>query len=153
MPAMDVIDRIIGADKLIAVFGYWPSFHDAQVLWLKLDRRPTGEGYGPTLEALVYTFEITSDLGPNGYYVLRHRVLVHLRFCDVVELHLEGFNHQNALFGLSILDLRERQLEHIRFQVRFDSAAYGMDARFQCYAIEVVSVTPCGSDGEAAGDV
>ncbi|HJT75571.1 MAG TPA: Imm50 family immunity protein [Gemmataceae bacterium] len=144
---MDVIERIGGAEKLVAVFGYWPSFHDAEVLWSHLDRQPHGEGYGPTLEALVHVFEITSEVGPDGCYVLRHHVLVHFRFLDVVELRLEGFNHQNALFGLGIADLRERQWEYIQFEVRFDSAN-GVDALFRCHAIEVVSVTPCSKAGK-----
>jgi hypothetical protein len=144
---MDITERIAGSDKLVAVFGYWPSFHDAEVLSMKLDRQPGGDGYGPTLEAIVHTFEITNEVGPDGCYVVRHHVLVHLRFHDVVELRLEGFNNQNALFGLRFSDLRERQWEQIKFEVRFDSA-HGVDASFQCHAVEVVSVTPYNTHGE-----
>lgn len=146
---MNGTDSILGAEKLVSIFGYWPSFHDAEVVWMKLDRRPHAEGYGPTLEALVHTFEITSEVGSNGSYVLRHHVLIHLRFSDVVELRLEGFNFQNALMGLTFAGLRERQWEHIHFQVRFDSS-HGVDASFQCHAVEVLSVTPCNSSGEPA---
>jgi hypothetical protein len=142
------VDRIAGAEQLVALFGYWPSFHDAEVLWLRLDRRAHGDGYyGPTLEALIHTFEITSQVGADGCYVLRHRVLVHLRFREVVELRLEGFNHQNALMGLALTDLRERQMERVRWAARFHSA-HGVDASFQCYAAEVVSVVPCNKGGE-----
>jgi hypothetical protein len=140
---MEETDRIAGAEQVVPVFGYWPSFHDVEVLWLRLDRRAHGDGcYGPTLEALVHVFEITSEVGADGCYVLRHHVLVHLRFRDVVELRLDGFNHQNALMGLTLTDLRDRQLEHVLWEVRFDSA-YGLDASFQCYDVEVVSVVPC----------
>jgi hypothetical protein len=139
---MSDIERITGSAQLVAVFGYWPSFHDAEVLWMHLDRRSHGEGSGPTLEALLHVFEITQEVGPDGCYILRHHVLVHLRFQDVVELRLEGFNHQNALMGLTLTDLRSRQWQHILFEVRFDSSC-GMDASFQCHAVEVVSVVPC----------
>jgi hypothetical protein len=142
------VPSIAGAEQLVAVFGYWPSFHDAEVLWLWLDRRAHGDGcYGPTLEALVRAFEMTSEVGADGYYVLRHHVLVHLRFLDVVELRLDGFNYQNALMGLTFADLRDRQMERVRWAVRFDSA-FGLDASFQCYAAEVVSVVPCSKAGE-----
>jgi hypothetical protein len=144
---MAVTDRILGAETLIAVFGYWPSFHDAEVIWINLDRRPSENGFGPMLEAMIHTFEITSEVGADGCYVLRHHVLVHLRFHDVVELQLEGFNHQNVLYGLGISDLTERQLETIRFGVEFESS-YGVDASFQCRAIEVVSVILCSKEGE-----
>src|SRR5262252_5018393 len=101
---MDAVDRIPGADKLIAVFGYWPSFHDAEVHSMNLDRRPQADGYGPTLEAMIHAFEMNSEVGADGCYVLRHHVLVHFRFHDVVELQLEAFNCQNVLYGLHISD-------------------------------------------------
>jgi hypothetical protein len=63
---MDVAARIAGAEKLITVFGYWPSFHDAEVLWIELRRRPCGEGYGPTLEALGSVDIAVFNLGGSG---------------------------------------------------------------------------------------
>ena len=144
---MDITDRILGAESLIAVFGYWPSFHDAEVTWMKLNRRPSGEGYGPTLDAMVHAFEATSEVGADGCHVLRHHVLVHFRFFDVVELQLEAFNHQNVLYGLEITNLHERQLENFKFGVRFEPS-YGVDASFQCRSVEVVAVVPCSKEGE-----
>jgi hypothetical protein len=141
-----VVDRISGGEKLVAIFGYWPSFHDAEVIWLKLDRRLDDNGLSPTLETQIHAFETSKQVDEKGFYVLRHHVLVHLRFQDVVDLSLEGFNHQNALFGIEISDLTERQWEHIFFQVRFDSS-HGMGASFQCHAIEVVEVAPCDEKG------
>jgi hypothetical protein len=145
---MVATEDILGNEKLTAVFGYWPSFHDAEVLWLRLDRQGVGDGRGPTLEAVIHAFEITPEVGPDGYYVLRHHVLVHLRFHDVVELRLDGFNQQNALFGLSITDLTQREWEHVRFEVSFDSS-FGVGAAFQCHEIEVVTVTACDKNGVA----
>ena len=141
-----VVDRISEAEKLVAVFGYWPSFHDAEVISLKLDRRPNEKGFSPALETQIHTFEPTNEVDEHGYYVLQHNVLVSLRFLDVEELRLDDFNHQNVLFGLEISDLREGQSENIFFQVRFD-ASFGMGASFQCRAIEVVEVTPCNEKG------
>jgi len=143
---MDGIERIAGAEDLVAIFGYWPSFHDAEVLWVRFDRRPFGDGQ-PTLEALVHAFEITSEVSADGYYVLRHHVLVHLRFRDVVELRLVGFNHQNALMGLILTDLRDRQMERVLWEVKFDSA-FGVNSTFQCHSVEVFSVVPCNKAGE-----
>ena len=145
---MEDIGPIDGAEQLVAVFGYWPTFHDAEVLWLRLDRGSAGEGsFGPTLDALVHVFEITPEVGSDGYYVQRHHMLAHLRFHEVVELRLDGFNHQNALSGIDFTDLRDWQLERVKWAVRFDSA-FGADASFQCRAVEVVSVVPCSKAGE-----
>src|SRR4051812_30983612 len=96
-----ITDHVAGAEKPIAVFGRWPSFHDAEVLRLSLDRRsPTGE-CEPTLDAIVHTWEMTSEIDPAGHYMMRNHVLVHLRFLGIDELKLDGFNAQNVLFALT----------------------------------------------------
>ena len=53
-------------DSVTRIFGYWPSFHDAEVLWIELRRRPCGEGYGPTLEALGSVDIAVFNLGGSG---------------------------------------------------------------------------------------
>lgn len=139
---MNAVERIRGAEKLTTVFGYWPSFHDAEVLSLHLDRRPQGEGNrGPTLEVLVHAFEMTSEVDTKGFYVARHNVLVHFRFVEVVELRLDDFNEQNALWGLSLIDLSGRQMERVKWAVAFESS-HGLGARFECLSVEIVSVSP-----------
>ena len=142
-------DHILGAQELIAAFGYWPSFHDAEVHWIHVDRQACPKRFGPTLEAMIHTFEITKDVDADGNLVLRHHVLDHFRFHDVVEMIIEEFNHQNVLNGLRIVDLSEQQLEDIRFGVSFDSS-FGVNASFKCRAIEIVSVEPCNKAGEPA---
>jgi hypothetical protein len=137
---MDSFDRIEGAEKLIGVFGYWHSFHDAEVLWMRLDRRPTCDGcYGPSLETLIHA----SDL--------RNHALVHFRFHDVKGITLDGFNQQNMLHGLSISDIRGHQLERIRFEVGFCSW-FGVNASLQCYHVEIVDVIPCTQDAAPLSD-
>ena len=132
-------------ERLTSIFGRWPSFHDAEVIWLRLDRRATSLGKGPTVETLIHTFEMTSEVDAAGFYGLRNHVLVHLRFSRVVESILDGFNHQNALLGIRIKDIRPRQMEHLNFEVNIDPA-FGLEASFQCQGIEVLDVTPCDSD-------
>lgn len=139
---MKDINRIPGAEQLVAIFGYWPSFHDAEVLWLQLDRQSLKKGrYGPTLEILVHTFEITNEIGADSSYLLRHHVLVHFRFNDVASLQLDGFNPQDPIMGLILIDLQDRQMERVKWNVRFDEVS------FQCFGIEVVSVLPCDRNG------
>ena len=144
---MDVVELIGDSDKVVAVFGCWPSFHDAEVLWMKLDRRPVPGGIGPTLDTGIHAFEMTSELNPEGYYVLRNHVLVHMRFRDVVGLRLDGFNFQNVLCVLEISKLSKPSDEGSKFDVEFGST-YGVQATFQCGGIRVVAVTPCNASGE-----
>ena len=143
---------IKNSEHLTAIFRRWPSFHDAEVIWLRFDRRPTSLGDGPTVETLIHAFEMTKEVDASGYYVLKNHVLVHLRFSRVREATMDGFNHQNVLLGLNITDVKDRQMEQINYEVRFDPA-FGLQAGFLCKDIEVVSVTPWDSDvtGERGG--
>jgi len=76
-----------GSERLTSVFGCWPSFHDAEIIWMRLHRgdRRSEEGVaGPSMEMEVHTFEITNEVAPTGLLVLKHHVLVHFRFVDIV---------------------------------------------------------------------
>jgi len=64
-----------------------------------------------------------------------------IAFREVVQLQLEAFGAQNVLWGLHIVDIRDRQLERQHFEVRF-AGGHGLESRFQCRAVEVLSVTP-----------
>ena len=63
-------------------FGYWPSFHDAEILHVRFER--TGPD-APFMECDIHVFEMTSQVGADGHYVLRNHTLATLRFC--VRLH------------------------------------------------------------------
>ncbi len=74
---MTVFEHIVGADRLASRFGGWPSFHDAEVVRLMLDRNGAN---GPTAEMLVHktvegerAFRVTLDpsygLGARWYAV------------------------------------------------------------------------------------
>jgi len=137
-----------GAELLVSVFGYWPSFHDAEVLRFSLDRGKNYDAGGPIVDCTVYVFEMTSEVSPEGYYVCRKHSLVTFRFMEVFGIELSDFDQQNALWALEIVNIAERQLERVKFNVKF-AASWGMDATFQCFAVELLSVEPCDEDGNA----
>lgn len=140
--------NIPGSELLTSVFGYWPTFHDAEVVRLELVRvEPYGAG--PDLLADVHAFEITNEVDAKGHFVLRHDVLVSFRFRGVDQLRLEDWNNQNAIFGLGIEDIRSRQLDVLKFEVRFDGS-FGVQARFLCRSVEIESVKPFGPQDQRA---
>jgi hypothetical protein len=125
--------------RLTEVFGRWPSFHDAEVLRVRMEALP--DRRLARLEADFHVFEITDELTPTGHYALRHHTLVTLRFDGIDELALECFGDQNVLFGLRLEDITDRQLEWFRWSVAFD-ASVGLNATFLCAEIAVISVEP-----------
>jgi Immunity protein 50 len=89
------ISEIQGAAELEEWFGYWPSFHDAEIVGLHLNREESSS-------LRVHTWEMTKEIDDKGYYVLAKHILVEFIFEAVSGLSLNGFNDQNVIFGLAI---------------------------------------------------
>jgi len=151
---MQPIESLIpGSEKLLAIFGRWPSFHDAEVIQIQLSRVHAGNRSnryeGPLLFARVHTWDITNEVDSTGHYVLKNHTLVTLRFSDVRELKLEGFNHQNAIFGLTIQPKKANNPTDPKFHIELDPS-FGVDATFDCASVEIVDAIPLSAvDSEA----
>jgi hypothetical protein len=63
-----------------------------------------------------------------------------LRFLEISQLELGGFNHQNVLFDLDIRELSDES-DGVNFQVSF-KGCFGVAADFYCTAIRIESVEP-----------
>ena len=149
---MPEIESLIqGSRNLTDIFGYWPSFHDAEVIELHFwrgDVDPKRERYVfPVLTVKLHVWELTNEVDERGYLVLRHHTLTTLRFHNIDEFKMEGFNHQNAIFGLSIDQQERADGPSPFFAVQFESA-FGIGASFRCFRVEVVDATPCTKEGE-----
>jgi hypothetical protein len=89
------IGEIEGAVELEEWFGYWPSFHDAEIVSLHLNRKGSSS-------LRIHTWEMTKEIDDKGYYVLAKHIVVEFVFEAVCGLTLNGFNQQNVIFGLAI---------------------------------------------------
>jgi hypothetical protein len=88
------LEAVEGAKHLYDWFGYWPTFHDAEVIRLHLNRRDAS-----TLT--LHTWEMTGEVDEKGFYVQTKHAVVEF-VMKVVGLSLNGFNHQNVVFGLAV---------------------------------------------------
>jgi hypothetical protein len=96
---------IPGASDVIAWFGRWPTFHDAEVVSITLDRT---EG----ARVAIHAFEMTPEIDARGHYVMTKHAIV--TFCmegfpkdtfgifGITNIHIEDFNRQNVLAGVAI---------------------------------------------------
>ena len=76
---MSAIEPFIdGSNTLTEIFGYWPSFHDAEVIDLQLwrgDVEPERKCYVfPVLTVTLHLWEMTQETDSHGYLVLRHHL-------------------------------------------------------------------------------
>lgn len=132
--------NIPGGDDIVRAFGDWPSFHDAEVIRFLLESNEP-PGCGPSIVADIVVFQRTDHFHPDGAAVLPHRSLVSFLFTGVDQLALTDFGHQNMLWELSITDIRERQMESLKYEIHF-SGSLGLDAKFLCRTVSVEGVRP-----------
>lgn len=141
--------KIRGEEKLTAVYGQWPSFHDAEVWSLTYER--TADGFSVII--VIHVFQMTSEVDARGYYVLKDHTKVRIRFDRCSEVFLEGFNHQNVLFGIEISDSNPAESNSL-FVVHFNTS-YGLAGSLCCESIEVEDVErwkpPFGVYAEPSG--
>ena len=144
---------IQGSEKLTDIFGHWPTFHDAEILDLHFWRGHVDSGLAayefPVLTLTIHLWQLTKEVNSEGYLVLKHHTLATLRFVNVEEdFEMHGFNHQNAILGLSVTSVERTRQPMVCFAVKI-VPAFGMGASFHCAQIEVVKATPCTDDGSA----
>jgi len=96
------VPEIQKADALASIFGGWPSFHDVEVISIRLTREDQEWGQGPLLEADIHLWETTSEVDDDGHYVWRRHTLATIGFSGVDELEMGDFNPQNVIFDLVI---------------------------------------------------
>lgn len=131
-------DLVEHAERLTAIFGRWPSFHDAEVDRIVFDRSGPD---GPTLEARIHVFRMTSAVDPAGYYVLANHTWVTFRFFDVLLNQFADFNHQNVLDDVEITPASPDASDGRAIDVWF-SSIYGVGAAFTCKRCEIVTAQP-----------
>jgi hypothetical protein len=93
---------IPGVENVIAWFGHWPTFHDAEVVSINLDR-------GRGCRVVVKAFRKTSTVDEQGRYVCDKQAVVTfllegfpLDSAGIVNSRIECFNHQNVLSSLQV---------------------------------------------------
>jgi hypothetical protein len=83
------------AQSLYGWFGCWPSFHDAEIPPLHLNR--THSSY-----MAVHTWHMSPDTDEKAFYILQKHVVVEFVLEGIADWEVVQFNHQNVPGNLSI---------------------------------------------------
>ena len=118
---------ISGAADVVAWFGRWPSFHDAEIVSLHLHRSD------PSILA-IYAWNMTDKIDASGHYELEQEALVTFTLLGVSDLELADFSVQNVISSLQV----ERRDTGIRITL---SPCYGLCGTLDAESVSVV-VTP-----------
>jgi hypothetical protein len=135
---------VVDSRKLIEVFGEWPSFDDAALISLVLDR-DDGSPWNPDSNSP--TLSMTVRFAETGYY------LSEIRFNRVCNLELTGLSHQNEFQEIVFDQLPARVDSRGSFTPAGISAEIiahcGLHGRFEFQSGIVLSIVPCDKDGHA----
>ena len=141
--------RIEGHEKIIEIFGEWPSFHDSEVLSVNLDRRGTSEFDGPVIAIQIHVFSGAPTNDGASITFTNHHVIT-FEFREIHEVEMHSFNNQNALFDLQINSDTDAQQEHELFRVLLQPS-YGLGCELKCEKIRIASVEPKLPEGSVYG--
>ena len=130
----EILTQIAGRDLLVEHLGYWPLFHDFEVLSISLDRALMSA----TIHDLRVTFRIF-DINRSPLDPERRQGTAELLFQSVDDLHIEGFNHQNPIAGLSIVSAEPMGIAP-RFRVKWGGTGMRHEVSFLCERIAVLRV-------------
>jgi hypothetical protein len=146
----EIAKLIAGSEKLTNIFGRWPSFHDAEVHELHFERGHIDADAQvhefPHLMVKLHLWLMTNDVDQKAFYVSTKHTLLTMRFYDVDNFKMEGFNRQNAILGLGIEQKTREEGPTPYFAVHFDPA-FGMGSSFTCLRIEIVEAATCDAEG------
>jgi hypothetical protein len=133
------------ASRLTSLFGYWPSFHDAEVHRLEFDR---GSATGrPSANLVVHVFDSDGSVDEKGYYRIRVTVLATIRFSDVADVDLHAFGVQNVLSELGFDPAADGRTSLVLGE------CYGVHGSFTFATAEVTDVRPWPAPTEDAPPV
>jgi len=139
-----------GSDKLTGRFGYWPSFHDAEVLRFELKRGRIAPAENvwemPEATVVMHLWEMTDRTDEAGFLVLQKQTLATFRFSGIDRLQLNGFNHRNAVFELILRRKTREDGPSPYYDIRFEPA-FGIEASFECLRIELLEAVACDAQG------
>ncbi len=136
----EIYKKIIGYEKLTNIFGYWPSFHDSEIISLIFERSGKDELEGPVLYVKIHVFQMGPETKNDGKsFVFHQHSIVIFRFAGVENLYLEEFNQQNAILGLEISEKYIEERKNNVFEITFEPA-FGVHGSFDCDGIEIVNL-------------
>ncbi len=142
-----IYDEVSGGAELLRWFGCVPTFHDAEVISLTLNRSGSSK-------LVLHGWLMTNEVDADGYFVLDKHAVVTFELSGIMDLQLEGFSAQNVLGRLILRrapDRPERRphmtLSPLREDIEIElEPCYGLSGLIRARSVSI-SIEP-GLPGE-----
>jgi len=132
---------IPGAEEVVAALGYWPSFHDAEVLAFSMSRgeKPTDYKSEARIEVQVQEYAPSHEGTAQFEMSIVKNVIISFVFTGVESLQVEDFNFQNVINSIRIeQDTSITAAGKLRVEVE---SIYGFGATWLCKSAQVAGVS------------
>lgn len=134
---MEPAELIQGSERVIEAIGFWPGFHDAEVISFSVSR-PLPGGNSVTVARLCVHYRAHEVVGAGTAdfeYVCSKSLLIELVFSDIHDLSLIDFNHQNVL---NSIDLKRLQDSSVVTEI---VSIWGLGGSIRCTNVAVGELT------------
>lgn len=132
-------EHIRGSEKLIAVFGEWPTFHDAEIVLFSAERALPVK-VGDNIARLVIHLRSYAPIGEgteNYQMVLTESVLAKFVFSLACNFELFDFNHQNVINSFTVSPFQTNEPANLSVKIE---SIWGFGGSFHCSRVELESV-------------
>ena len=86
---------IEGEKSVVEWFGKWPSFHDAEIIELHLNRKGLSR-------IKIHTWNMTDKVDEKNHYIAEKHAVIEFSLVNVIDMDLLHFNEQNVIFSLNL---------------------------------------------------
>ena len=131
----DFFPEFVGAEKVKAFFGRFPTLHDCEVLSIDLDRELQADSSGPKVKIDFFAFDSEADPSSPS----RRPAKLTMLFEKVEIEALQGFNHQNAFSDLKAEEYQCARLKERRLRFQFGE---GWSFHFTAARVQVLDIQP-----------
>lgn len=131
--------HIVGANKVVEALGYWPTFHDAEVISFAAERAfPIDRDHSNFRMAVhVCNYTVIGEGTAQYAQVLSTSVLIHFLFAGACDFEFSGFNHQNVINAISVTPITTDGGANLHVVIE---SIWGFGGMLHCSRAEVEAV-------------
>jgi hypothetical protein len=129
-------EEISGSEKVIAALGYWPKFHDAEIILFSAARalpfkKNDTAGH---LHLNVRQYTPVGEGTARYEQVLSKSVLIRFAFNEIRDVEISGFNHQNVIDSITFLRIQIDDRANIFVEIE---SIFGLGGSLCCASVAV----------------
>ena len=136
---MDITKHIAGFEKVVAVLGLWPSFHDSEIISFSVSRALPLEPGASAAKLTVHVRQYAEVGAGTAEYELEivKSALVNFSFNNVSNLSISEFNSQNVINSIKFQTAGLQGGLSILVDIE---SIWGFGGTLQCSGLAVESV-------------